>query len=1265
MIDGSKLRFDGEAFLTPTVDRLRLAAGVGLAYFVAAIIGILMTRLPNDLAAIWIGDALMLALLLRIDRQSWPVALAAMLAAGTAANVVMGYRLLVGLGLTFGDVVEVLAAAFALQSWLGRDVGRRVEGPIAYLRIQLVAAVIAPVIGGAIGAAVLHAISGASFLDVWWSWWNANAVGATLVLPIALTVSRESVRTTFVGSHLIRFLGIAAATVGAVLLVLTNFRYPLVVLGLPLGIAAMWSSPFATALISGLSLVGFVTAGVFGLLPLLPSKAAFLTASTSLFASLTVFMPFCISLLIEELRRERARIAENEQRFRNAMDHSAIGMALVGLNGAWIRVNHALCDMLGYGMEELKELTFQTITHPDDLAADLDLVNDALAGRIDNYRMEKRYFRKDGSIVWALLAVSIVRDEASGVPLYFVSQVEDITARKNAESAVEASENRWNFALESARQGVWDLHVRENKSFHSPMWKALLGYGKDELTDEANVWRELIHPDDREHVEKADAEHLAGRAAFFECEFRMRHKDGHWVWILDRGQIIERDAEGRPTRIIGTHTDITSRKEAEAQIRNLSRRMHLAVKAGRIGIWEVNPVTRDVWWDERMHELYGTDPKTFASTHEAWAARLHPDDYLRAEAEVWKAVEGLRPYDTEFRIVLPSGEVRHIRSIAEIARNADGTPRMLVGTNWDITENRLLTGALFAEKERLRITLESIGDAVISTDTEACITFMNPVAEELTGWSSSEALGRPLHTVFKIVDEATDTPIASQVAQALRSLEVLSRQEGVALYSKSGVRRDIRDSAAPVRAASGEIVGAVLVFQDMTKARELQRQLTHSASHDALTGLYNRSSFERELRAACERSGEESREHALCFVDLDRFKIVNDTASHAAGDALLREIGRVIRQSVRHHDITARLGGDEFGILLLDCPLDQARMICEKIIDAIGSVPFAWDGRAYDVGASIGITLLAGPSPVPGELLSQADIACYTAKSAGRSRVAVYQPGASDAHRHFRDLHVAASIRGAIENDRFRLYAQEIRSFKSSGRQRHFEVLLRMIGEDGEIVAPAAFIPAAERYDLMGHIDRWVIKATLRGHAARIRAEPGLTISINLSANSLSDPLLWPFLAGELLASGIPPGQVHLEITETALINNLSAAGHLVNAARAAGCKIVLDDFGSGLSSFSYLRRYPIDYLKIDGSFIRQLKDNPIDFAIVESINEIAHKLGAETVAECVEDAATIGIVQAIGVDHAQGFAIAMPQPIEQALGEAPSAPTQLRVVGR
>jgi EAL domain-containing protein (putative c-di-GMP-specific phosphodiesterase class I) len=222
-----------------------------------------------------------------------------------------------------------------------------------------------------------------------------------------------------------------------------------------------------------------------------------------------------------------------------------------------------------------------------------------------------------------------------------------------------------------------------------------------------------------------------------------------------------------------------------------------------------------------------------------------------------------------------------------------------------------------------------------------------------------------------------------------------------------------------------------------------------------------------------------------------------------------------------------------------------------------------------------------------------------------------------------------------------------------------------MIGEDGEIVAPAAFIPAAERYDLMGHIDRWVIKATLRGHAERIRAEPGLTISINLSANSLSDPLLWPFLAGELLASGIPPGQVHLEITETALINNLSAAGHLVNAARAAGCKIVLDDFGSGLSSFSYLRRYPIDYLKIDGSFIRQLKDNPIDFAIVESINEIAHKLGAETVAECVEDAATIGIVQAIGVDHAQGFAIAMPKPIEQALGEAPSAPTLLRVVGR
>ena len=330
---------------------------------------------------------------------------------------------------------------------------------------------------------------------------------------------------------------------------------------------------------------------------------------------------------------------------------------------------------------------------------------------------------------------------------------------------------------------------------------------------------------------------------------------------------------------------------------------------------------------------------------------------------------------------------------------------------------------------------------------------------------------------------------------------------------------------------------------------------------------------------------------------------------------------------------------------------------------------FAWEGRLYDVSASAGITELSGARYTASDLLSQADVACYAAKALGRNQVAVYQAGASEAHRQHRDLQVAASIRGAIDENRFRLFAQEIRSLKrGSGDGRNFELLLRLQNESGAIVEPSAFIPAAERFDMMGRIDRWVIRTALGVFGERIAAEPDLSISINLSANSLSDPLLWPFLKAELEASHLPARRLRLEITETGLINNLAASTNLLASARAAGCSIVLDDFGTGLSSFTYLRSFPIDYLKIDGSFMLQLKDSALDRTIVEAINDIGHRLGARTVAEWVEDLPTMEILRQIGVDEVQGYAIARPIPLEELLSgslrfEVAPAP-RLRVVG-
>ncbi len=1223
-------------------------------YFIAAVLGIAVTRLPNDLAAIWIADAIMLAIIIRLDRRFWSIAFAAMLVGGVAANVVMGYSVLVAFGLTLGDIAEVAFAAILVQAWHGSRFSLD-AGPVPYLRLQLIAAVAAPLLGAAIGALVLNGLQGQPFSQVWQSWWTANAIGAILVLPIMLTASREVARHTLTGIRLLEFAAVIVGTVAIVMLIALKLPLPLVVVGVPLSIAAMWLTPFVMALVSGTTLATLIVAGFLGMSAWLPQRDLAMATSFSFFAALTIFVPFCISLLIEQLRRERRRIGESEEYFRGAMEHSAIGMALVAVDGRLIRVNSAMVAILGRSNDELHHKMLDSLVVEEDVAAVRALVGRLLSREPGDCQVEIRCPHKEGSPLWAQLSLSMVTDERTGEPLYFIAQIEDITKRRRASAALEASQSLWSFALEGARQGVWEINWQTKQGFHSRAWKSILGYGDDELDGaDPSLWLRLMHPDEREPVRARISDAIEAGEDEFECEFRMLHKDGHWVWVLDRGKVIERDASGTAIRVIGTHTDITGRKLVEDQVQRLSERMQLAVEAGGVGLWEYNPATKVVWWDGRMHELYGTDPDTFRGTFDEWAERLHPNDREHAMWVFWEALSGGRPYDTEFRIIAPDGQLRHVRALATVIKGSNGTPKRIVGTNWDITETRILTDALFAEKERLRVTLESIGDGVISTDTQTRITFMNPAAEHLTGWTSDEALGLPLHAVFRVVDEVTEAPIDSAATESLSSLEPQARQEGVVLFSKNGERRDIRDSAAAVRTASGEVMGTVLVFQDMTNARELQRKLAHSATHDALTGLLNRASFERELNRACEEAVETGRQHAICYIDLDRFKAVNDTASHAAGDALLREIGRLIKQNVRAHDTTARLGGDEFGLLLRDCPVDQAELVGDKIIEAIRSAPFAWDDRVYDVGASIGIATVGGPAPVPGEILSQADAACYAAKSLGRNQVSIYEPGASDVRRDNSDFRMAASVRSAMDEDRFRLFAQEIRTLQpdEEAAGRCYELLLRMEGADGELVAPASFIPAAERYDLMSPIDRWVINTTFGRYGSLIRAASDLSVSINLSPSSLNDPLLWPFIAETIRSSGVPMKRVRFEITESALISNVSASGHLIKAARAAGCKIVLDDFGTGLSSFSYLRRFPIDYLKIEGGVIGQIDNGGIDQAIVRSINDIAHELGARTIAEWVETEETIEILRAMGIDCAQGYAIARPVLLDSVIGE-------------
>ncbi len=553
--------------------------------------------------------------------------------------------------------------------------------------------------------------------------------------------------------------------------------------------------------------------------------------------------------------------------------------------------------------------------------------------------------------------------------------------------------------------------------------------------------------------------------------------------------------------------------------------------------------------------------------------------------------------------------------------------------------------ALAEEKERAEVTLHSIGDAVITTDADGAVEYLNPVAERITGWRTAEAHGRPITDVFRIINEETREPAVDPVERCRREGRVIGLANHTVLVNRSGREFAIEDSAAPIRDRDGDMIGVILVFHDVSEWRRMAREAAYHASHDALTGLVNRREFDRRLEQALASAKQYGTHHALCYLDLDQFKIVNDTAGHRAGDELLKHLTALLSRHVRDRDTVARLGGDEFGLLLSNCPMDKAVEIAESLIAAVRDFTFTWQGRSFEIGASAGLVAISDQTATAEELLAHADVACYAAKDAGRNRVRIYRPDSGGADPRHREIMRAADMRNAVDNDRFRLHAQPIWSLAedSGDAPSRYELLVRMLDEDGQEIPPADFIPGAERYAIMHHIDRWVIRTAFRDHASLFPGRWPVPLAINLSGNSLNDEGLLAFLREQIEICAINPAQVCFEITETAAVRNLSAASRFITAARGMGLRFALDDFGSGLSSFAYLKSLPVDYLKIDGSLVRNVAHDANDRAMVAAINQLAHRLGIETVAEYAESEACVATLRELGVDHAQGFALGRP----------------------
>ncbi len=563
---------------------------------------------------------------------------------------------------------------------------------------------------------------------------------------------------------------------------------------------------------------------------------------------------------------------------------------------------------------------------------------------------------------------------------------------------------------------------------------------------------------------------------------------------------------------------------------------------------------------------------------------------------------------------------------------------------------------LHNEKERLRVTIESIGDAVVVTDARGYIEFINPRALELIGLNMESALGRQVSDAIPMVNEESGAAVTSPIELALRRNTVIALDNHTAIARADGSRVAIRDTAAPIRSATGQVQGGVLVFQDETERRKLMQRLAWQAERDHLTGLYNRREMEIRMAAALNAVQEQVRQFIFCYMDLDQFKLVNDTCGHRAGDALLQRLSAILMERVKgtqHH--LARLGGDEFGILFSDISLPDAITVVQGIRDEVVRFRFEWEGQVFRLGVSFGVTQLQPDMRDIGQILSQADTACYHAKSQGGNAIQVFENTHPALRKITDEMQWVVVITRAFEERRFELYRQKVVSLNPAIFTQHYEVLLRMRSEDGEIVAPGEFLPAAERYGLSPSFDRWVVRNVL----AYLDTHPAdkACYAINLSGRSLSDPAFTEFILDTLDQYSVDPAQICFEITETAAIDNLAECERLILSLKARGIYFALDDFGKGQSSFGYLQRLPVKYLKIDGEFIRGIDHKPENFAITKAIHTLAHELDKLTIAEQVETEAELACIKRLGVDFVQGYLLHDPEPIPMAEDTLPHVP--------
>ena len=676
-------------------------------------------------------------------------------------------------------------------------------------------------------------------------------------------------------------------------------------------------------------------------------------------------------------------------------------------------------------------------------------------------------------------------------------------------------------------------------------------------------------------------------------------------------------------------------QERELLFQRLIEAVHEAVVLHRESILYAN---------SRFAALTGLSPKDLVGRklHE-----LVPDEYkdLVRENTRRRLASEPAPERYEIELVGAQGQVSRLE-LAGALVDLQGDPILLI-TAVEMLPRRL-SAAPDQERSRALATLQSIGEGVITTDKRGRIDYMNEAAETLTGSTSLQAVGKALEEIVTLVDESDRKLLADPVRQSLTTgVRVTLARKALLLARSSGEEYSVELGVTPLRNPHHELVGAVVVLRDVTEQRGLARQMSYQASHDALTGLVNRREFERRLQEALDGARTEEHSHVLCYLDLDRFKVVNDSCGHIAGDNMLREVAGLLRDAVRDSDTVARIGGDEFGMLLVGCPLEKARQIADDVCRSVNDYRFVWKDKIFNIGVSIGLVEIGRESGTLEEVMGAADSAGYVAKQQG-NHVHVYSLRDEAVARHRGEIQWLQKLQHALKENRFELYSQSIVPANSHTLDGPaFEVLVRLKDESGQDVSPSEFLRAAERYRLMSLVDRWVVQTTFAalGRGA-IKVPAQRSVAINISGQTLGDVQFLEFVVDCFDRTGVQPAQICFEVTENSVITNIDHARRFIGVLHGMGCKFALDDFGRGLGSFSNLKNLTMDFLKIDGSFMRNLARDSVNQAMVAAMIKLARTLDFKVVAEQVEDEAALETVRKMGVDFIQGYVISRPQPL-------------------